>query len=330
MLQLKNNTPFAATIALFPDEQGVDTLYLIVKASFNIGSQWTLLDEQIEPIKEDEYWADPAESSIKSASDFHLGKPFTDIIMNGHACAPEGTQATQLDATLNIGQVHKTVRVFGNREWQNGQITAPVPFKTMPVVYEKAYGGVHVEEGQVLSSEVRNPVGTGHAGKRKSSEMTGVALPNIEDPAQLINSIADQPMPAGFSYLAPTWQPRVNFVGTYDDAWKTTRAPYLPEDFDKRFFNMAHPDLVYPGFLQGGESVQISNMHPRGNLQFNIPQIRLVSRVDVNNRTENPEFYMETLILEPNQLQLAMVWKAALSIDKEALKVKQVTINLSR
>jgi hypothetical protein len=330
MLQLKNNSPFAATMALFPNEQGIDTLYIIVKASFNIGKQWTLLDKQLPPVAEDVYWAEPAKSSIKAASDLHLGKLSTDIIFTGHACAPEGKQARQLDVSVAVGKVNKTIRVFGDREWQNGHITAPEPFQTMPLVYEKAFGGVHEKDGEVIAAELRNPVGVGFAGKRKNGEMNGVALPNLENPNQLIQTISDRPDPACFSFISPSWQPRVNYAGTYDDDWQKSRSPYLPDDFDKRFFNMAHPDLVYPGYMQGGEPVSISGMHPKGNLQFNIPQVRLAAKVNIKNRIESPVFNLETLILEPNQLQLSLVMRAAVCCDKAALKISEVTINLSR
>ena len=37
MLQLKNNTPFQSSIFVFPNEQGIDTLYVVVKATFAVG-----------------------------------------------------------------------------------------------------------------------------------------------------------------------------------------------------------------------------------------------------------------------------------------------------
>ena len=83
MLQLKNNTPFSAAIALFPNEQGIETLYTIVKASFRIGQQWTLMDEQAPPQQEDIFWGEPGESSLRLPSDYHPGKAATDVIMIG-------------------------------------------------------------------------------------------------------------------------------------------------------------------------------------------------------------------------------------------------------
>jgi hypothetical protein len=330
MLQLQNNTRFAAGMALFPNEDAVDTLYVIVKASFNIGKGLTLADEQTPPTASDVYWTEPGKSSIKYASDMHTGKPATDIVMLGHACVPEKKEATQLDVGLTVGQASKTVRVFGDRQWQDGKITRPTPFRTMPMVYEKAFGGVHYSEGQLADAETRNPVGRGFAGTRKTGEMNGVPLPNLEDPRQLIHEPGDRPAPACFGFCAPNWQPRVSYVGTYDDAWRKTRAPYLPADFDPRFLNMAHPDLVFPGYLQGGEPVTITHMHPAGTLKFDVPPMNLVARVKIAGREELPAFRLETLLLEPNQLKFSTLWRAAMLCDKRMLKLSEVKIGTAR
>ena len=330
MLQLHNNTRFATGMALFPNEDAIDTLYVIVKATFNIGAELTLADEQAPPVESDVYWTEPGKSSLKYASDMHTGKPAADIVMLGHACVPEKKEATQLDVNLTVGRVSKTVRVFGDRQWQDGKITKPAPFRTMPMVYEKAYGGVHIANGEVAGTETRNPVGRGYAGTRKSGDMNGVPLPNLEDPRQLIREPGDQPAPACFGFCAPHWQPRVAHAGTYDDIWRKTRAPYLPKDFDKRFLNMAHPDLIFPGALLGGEPVSIGHMHPAGALKFEVPSLRLVTRVKLAGREEVPEPQLETLIIEPNLLRFSMVWRAALPCDKQLLKVSEVKIATSR
>ena len=330
MLQLNNSTPFAADMALFPDEQGIDTLYLIVKASFKIGQQWVLADKQVPPVEIDEYWGEPENSSLKYASDYHTGKPTTDILMVGSACPPNGEAVKQLDVSLSVGPVRKTIRVFGHREWLDGRVTEPQPFQTMPVVYERAFGGVHEVEGQVASLESRNPVGCGYAGKRSVEEMNGMPLPNLEDPDNLICQYTDQPQPSCFAPHSPNWLPRQAHAGTYDEAWQQQRAPYLPFDFNKQFFNMAHSDLVCPGYLRGGEAVHITNMHSAGDLQFNLPQINLVSRVSLDKGEQNPSFNLETLIIEPNDLNLRMVWRAAMKCDKKVLKINEINIALSR
>lgn len=330
MLQLQNNTPFAASMALFPNEDAIDTLYVMVKASFDISASLTLAEEQSPPIATDVYWTEPGKSSIKYTSDYHIGKPSTDIIMLGHACAPDKKAATQLDVSLSVGQVAKTVRVFGDRRWRDGRMTPAATFTTMPLVYEKAYGGIHITNDKVVESDLRNPVGRGFAGSRKDEDMDGVPLPNLEDPANLIKAPTDQPAPACFGACAPNWQPRVSYAGTYDEQWQTNRAPYLPQDFDRRFLNVAHPDLVCPGYLQGGEQVRITHMHPRGELNFEVPRVQLLTRVKLAGKELTPVSQLESLILEPNQLRMSLVWRAAIQCDKQALKISEINIALLR
>lgn len=330
MLQLKNKTPFAAAIALFPNERGVDTLYTVVKASFKIGRQWTLLEEQQPPQQEDLFLGDPTASSLRLTSDFHTGKAATDIYMLGLACAPEQRAVRQLDVSLTLGAIKKTVRVFGDRCWDAGRISAPTPYVTMPLIYEKAFGGRDFDNEHLRSAEARNPVGLGFAGKKKASEMDASPLPNLECPRQLIQDFRDLPTPACFSPVAAHWQPRIAYAGTYDAAWQAHRAPYLPEDYSPRFMNSAHPELIYSGFMQGNEPVKIQGMHPEGELNFNIPQVNLLNKVLVSGVEHPGQFVMESVILDPNQLQLFLVWRSVFECDKKAQKIDQILVNMVR
>lgn len=330
MLQLKNATPFAAKLALFPNEEGVDCAFMIVKATFNIGPQWTLAREQFLPVEEDVYWAEPGYSSIKYASDYHTGKVATDVIVLGNAYAPQGQTVTELDVCVSVGEVSKKIKVYGDRVWQDGQASQAKAFNTMPLTYEKAFGGSYIVDQSVQATCESNPLGSGFSGGRSVNEMNGVALPNLEDPENLIRKHSDQPAPACMAYVAASWQPRVAYAGTYDQNWQAKRAPFLPEDFNKRFFNMAHEDLIYPGFIKGGEAVKISNMHPAGELNFTLPSLKLVANVKLSDRIECPDFQMETLLLEPNLMRLSMVWKAQFVCDKETLNINEIGISLSR
>ena len=330
MLQLKNNTPFITGFALFPNLDGIDTLYLMVKATFVIGNQWTLADKQL-PIQEaDEYNGEPADSSLKSTSDFHIGKVATDILIYGLACSPKQQPVTQMNIGMEVGSLRKTLRVFGDRVWKDGQISSANPFVNMPVIYERAFGGQDVIDNRIRAAEQRNPVGKSFVGRKSESEFNNQPLPNIEYPNQLMTSLGDIPAPAGFGPIAPNWQPRVSMAGTYDQNWQTNRAPYLPNDFNQRFLNVAPSDQIYPGFLQGGEPVKIVGMHPEGDFQFNLPAVKLVNSVSIKGKDLSSPFNMETLALYPNQKQLTMTWRASIPCDKKSLKIDQITIGLSR
>lgn len=334
MLQLKNTTPFQVGISLFPNEQGIDTLYITVKATFEIGKELTVAAQPRPIVSADEYWGEPGRSSVKYPSEAHLMKPATDVILVGEACTPNCRRMPQVDVTLAVADRRKTVRVFGDRLWESGlfglRMTAPVPFERMPLVYERAFGGIHEvdpERKEVLF-EPRNPVGCGFIGKRRKREIEGMKLPNLEDPVHLIAKPADQPPPAGFGSVAAAWEPRRSFAGTYDERWQKKRAPYLPNDFSPRFFNVAPPDLICKGYLKGGEPVEVINASPKGPLRFKLPVCQIEMSVRVAGQIEKPPLNLETVLIEPTAAVLCLTWRAALVCDKKALKVEQVDLAL--
>ena len=81
MLQLENTSPFAPAMMLFPDERGVDTIYVVVKATFTLQPKLELAEEQVPVTLADEYWGEPGESSLKYPTEAHLMKPGTDVIV---------------------------------------------------------------------------------------------------------------------------------------------------------------------------------------------------------------------------------------------------------
>jgi len=336
MLQLENKTPFEVAAHLFPDPQAVDTLYVAVKATFTLSPRLEVAPRQVPIWEADEYVAEPGQSSIRYPSEAHPAKPATDVIFVGSAHAPDGTPVEQLTASLQVRELARQLCVSGDRVWTGSWVgpafTPPEPFETMPLVWERAFGGVHVVDaaaGKVYAEE-RNPVGCGFRGKRGRSELKGQPLPNIEDPQQLVSSAGDKSEPMGLGCIAPAWLPRRSYAGTYDEAWQKTRAPYLPLDFDPRFFNCAPPALVCRGHLTGGEPVELRNLSPRGLLQFVIPTCVFKLCIDVAGRRESPELRMETLLLEPDDDRFAITWRAALPCDKQVLKVERIEIELDR
>ena len=336
MLQLVNKSPFKATIALFPNEKGIDTLYTIIKATFIINTKLEVAEEQMPIVMADEYWGEPGQSSLKYASEMHLSKPSTDIVMIGEACVPDKQPVTELAVSLKVGNKEKTVLVFGDRQWEKSFMSLrksePVAFESMPMTFERAYGGTHVidpETNKIVYEEL-NPVGVGFNGKKTKKEIDGSPLPNLENPAKLINNAKDRPTPTCFGFVAPSWEPRKSFAGTYDEAWQKKRAPYLPEDFDSRFFNSASSGLIMDKHLKGGEPVTIMNMSAKGPIMFNLPQCEFDLNVDIDKKIEKPELNMETVLLEPNKQSFSMLWRAAVECDKKALKVNEININLNK
>jgi hypothetical protein len=265
---------------------------------------------------------------LKYAGEAHLLKPGTDVLLIGEAHAPRGHLVESCLVSVRVGRLRQVLQVFGDRQWKKGLVSpglsSPKPFTTMPLVWERAFGGTHdLGEGRVLA-DARNPVGQGLRGKRSGSEMVGRALPNLEDPHHLIGSISDAPAPVGVGPLAPSWEPRKSCAGTYDKAWQTQRAPYLPHDFKTEFFCMAPPALHAREGLKGGEPVELLNVSPDGMQRFTLPRCALEVTVHTAGQIERPPMRLETVLLEPGEHRVCLTWRGAVSCDKRTLKVEKV------
>ncbi|MCA9697715.1 MAG: DUF2169 domain-containing protein [Myxococcales bacterium] len=339
MLQLRNRSPFVATIAALADARGVDTVVVVVKATFGLpeqpGAQPQLAGEQQPIVLADEYWGDPSASSLRYPSEVHLAKPGADVILVGHAHAPGGQAVTVLDVTVGVAEQSRTLRVYGDRVWTDGGRAAvpslPVPFVRMPLVYERAYGG------RLLGSpgsthgfeEPRNPVGVGLLGDRRPGDMLGQPVPNLEDPQQPLTVLGQTPAPVGVAAIAPSWEPRRSWAGTYDQRWQATRAPYLPQDFDPRFFQVAASGLRFERPLRGGEPVRLLGVDPQGPRHFALPDGRLEVRARVAGGWQGLVPALDTVVLEPDERRLSLVWRASLALGERLLRVERVEVGLA-
>lgn len=330
MLQVENQTPFSAALSVFADLAGVESAYATVKATFDLQPQELLLARQQLPLlAADVFWGDPATTSLRAAGEFALPKPSTDILLTGSAVADRpGTR--MVDVSLRVGAVTKRVRVYGDRRWQrNGskwQATQPQPFERMPLRWDRAFGGIAAEQTDAAPEyEPRNPVGCGFAAAAQD-DFTDRPLPNLEDPAFPIATPHDRPPPACFAPVAPTWLPRRAHVGTYDDAWKSRRAPYLPLDFDPRYFQVAPLELIAPAYLVGGEAVELSGCLADGPIRFTLPVCTLQMDFDFNGRQVPAMPRLETVLIEPDHGRVQLLWRAGIQVDKHLLKLRQVNV----
>lgn len=343
---LKNATPFIAEPLLLADEQGRDVLVVMVKATYAIAPGGAV---QIAPVQAPlclagAHHGEPDKSSLKHAPEGSFAKVATDVILIGQAHAPNGRAATQVDVTLRIGALHKTVRVFGDRMWKlnkglfgaSWKMSAPQPFTTLPLVYERAFGGqdTTADDPNQHEYEPRNLVGTGYIAT--SSKKEEQALPNLEDPVHLIQKITDRPPPSGFGAIAAHWQPRLKHAGTYDDAWQKARMPLLPTDFDPKFFNAAHPSLIAPGFLSGNERVEIDNASPEGRLAFYLPGNAPEFKLTMSGESAQPlTTQLDTVTINTDERTVQLLWRASANVyqrlyDIELIEVSALTLALNK
>jgi hypothetical protein len=326
VLQLDNQTPFKSTIALLPDRFGIDTLYVIVKATVTLRPSLALAEVQVPLTMADEYYGEPTETSLRAVSDMHIGKSGTDVLLVGSAWAPNKRPIARMQVGMKVAERQKLILVTGDRVWQDGVPSSPQPFESIPLVWERAFGGVH-RQGEKVLAEERNPVGCGFSGGRSGGDMQGLRVPNLEDPAAPLQQIGQASPPACLAPIAPSWLPRRAFAGTYDDRWQRTRAPYLPDDFDPRFFQCAAPEFAFDRYLQAGEHVQIVGALPDGPIAFTVPESHLSIAVTIEGTMHRPPANLETLSIEPDENRACFIWRAAVPCDRRALKVQTIVVS---
>ena len=320
-----NKTPYTTHTFPVREPGGKTTVVTVVKATyaFTTDGHVSLAKHQAPLCMGDEYTGTPGRSSLRYGSDMVPVKTGTDILLNGHVYAPMNRPVERLQAGLKVGRMATSVTVWGDRFWEfeMGLATAgkPEPFVQMPLCYERAFGGEDpfFNESAKKGSFPENPVGTGFRITRSKEALDGLKLPNLEQPRKPIKRWIDKPAPAGFGAIAPYWEPRASMCGTYDDNWYQERRPFLPEDFNPDFYNVAPKNLVARPYLKGGEKVQLIHLHPETKkIVFYLPENRLIcsfiaKTVIAGTVAVNQKPVLDTLIIEPDERRFILVFRCS-------------------
>lgn len=327
-----NHTPFSAEVFGLLDAKAQEHLVLVVSASFVIrpGQEPGVAEEQRKVRPVDEYRKDPASSSVLYPGDLALDKPAVDVVVNGQAYAPHGRKTETMAVGLRIADINKALLVSGDRFWKAGITgrvpSSPRPFVTMPVIYERAFGGgSKPSQSAPVEFEARNPVGVGINGAPPIDSAIETEVANIEYASSRVDSISSRPLPGGFGAIAPGWQPRVGYAGTYDDAWLKEQAPLLPHDFDPRFYQVA-PGDQQSRRVQGGEWVEVVGMTPDGGWRFPLPTLDVPVHLAYRDRMGQGALKIDTVLLEPDQYRLTLTARLAIPVIRNRAPLAQIVL----
>jgi len=241
---------------------------------------------------------------ISYASDFADFKPRAEVLLKGSAYAPGGSD-TLAAATVSLETWSKTVLAIGPRVWNPGflfgaSFSEPVPFESIPLTWENAFGG---------RGERRNPVGRG-------LEET---LPLTELPRSLIKTLGDRPQPATFLPINPLWSPRKQKRGRrYGAKWRVERAPFYSSDFDWSYFNAAPEDQWLPGYIQGDEELTLENLDPshrRWTVQLPGVRVRHFVRTRSGTDLEVP-MNCDTLFVDLETMRVYISWRGLVDVEE--------------
>jgi hypothetical protein len=291
-------------------------------------------------------WGDPLNSSIRYEADFIPFKLATDVVLNGTAYAPGGVPTQSCLVSLQVTDKRKEVLVIGDRGARFVKdglpvFTDPLPFETMELKYERAYGGIDVYSNKDATYPYpRNPLGCGYVVSNNEQSVNNLMLPNLEDPYAPLTPeqlcVEDhqqweqQPFPAGLGWYPKTWWARAQFAGimpadrVIEQELRQAYAQFVPadqrdaylnngfRDMDFRFFNGASRGLVFP-FLQGGEQIVTENLSPEGSIAFCLPHDTPRLGLDLGAGVHEPEVVMHTVMIRMDEHQLDILWRGAVT-----------------
>ena len=319
MLQVRNETPYQASLTLLGDRDGVDTLFAIIKGTFTLESQPRLAEEQVPVTVAPEYHGEPGTSSLKRPADISIDKSGTDVVVLGEAHAPDGRAVRMLDVSVTVGPLYKAVRVFGDREWvANGatySITTPEPFVTMPSRGSGRSAGMTA----TTMGRARNPQSSRHrvpcsrwqrSGRRTSpseSRGSGGSDHGVEASAGAGRARADRCALATATIVR--WDVR--------RAVAADACPLPPEGFDPRFLQIAPPGLGTSSHLQGGEPAELHGMTPDGVARFRLPSPGLRVAFHLDGVPNERPALLDTVVLEPTSRRFSVVWRASLKCEQK-------------
>lgn len=321
---------------------------LAVRGTFDFAGEGEIvtLSRQQEPIMDGDEFDGPVDehplkATLKRVGDRVLYKPRTDIHVVGAAKSKHGALLREWLAGVQVGSVRKLVRLRGPHRFERfmgrWRQTPHTATDTVPLDYRLAFGGTFdlseldpcaVKSGAATPLyKADNPVGCGWLPSDKQlgalpkperrqykallGKLKALDAPQIEDPSHPVNNPFQTLPSQGLGPVARWWEPRVTYQGTLDQAWLEQRYPAWPDDFDPRFYQSAHADLIAPGHLIGDEPVGLMGLLPEGILRQRLPGLAplvVVTHVSGHMAVITPVF--DTLTIDLDARQMTLVWRA--------------------
>lgn len=256
-MEVVSECPLTVGSVLWQSGPKAWTLTFVAKATFVLAPGESPLSSrsQEDVYEHDGHWDDDPTKSLTVAGDLAPFKRRPEVVIVGHAHAPDGKRIASLVTRLAMSTIDKAIEVRGDQSFmRDGALTDPAPFKRMPLRWERAAGG----------PDTSNPVGVPTGTEARFDSWGRCALPNLVPVGQVSQSVHDPVEPIGYGPIAPTWPPRLARLHGSVPAFRHDRwsASPLPENFDAAYFNSAPRDQQLAVF-DGTESLLLENLHPR-------------------------------------------------------------------
>jgi hypothetical protein len=270
---------------------------VVVKASFSfaLGAEMKRAPPD-EIVHAEVHHAKNPARSVRLTSDLAPFLPMADVVLTGHAYAPSGdTEAMRVRFGLFRDEplFDKSILVRGDRK--GDAVTA---FSRMPLVYERAFGGVGFAD---------NPLGVGFG----STSDTSPNLVDPEDPGRV----------ACFGPISRSFPRRKQLLGKTPRAQMERPLAEVPDGFDWSYFQAAPSDQRVP-YLAGDEWLVLEGLDAASpELETRIPHARAVARAFSSaqvNEGQVLSLVADTLRVDTDASQCSLVWRGSFVVPSEA------------
>ncbi|MGW8392307.1 DUF2169 family type VI secretion system accessory protein [Pseudoduganella sp. HUAS MS19] len=334
-MEFVNATRMAAGYTLGTEPSGRECLVVVIKGTFHLpkAGEDVRLHEQQQPLLMADTWTGaPGLSAPCREADFALRKHRCDILLHGSSYAPEGRPVARVPVGLRIGSHSKTFAVVGNRHWQSGlggvTASAAEAFSCQPISYDFAFGGTDQRDADPAqhTAFMANPVGRGFHHQMKGEWVDGSPLPNTEELDRPVTTPQGSYVPMAFGPVGRNWEPRVRYAGTYDAHWLEEHFPFLPPDFDERYYQSAAPDQQWPQPV-GRQEVVLANLTADGLRAFMLPDFEAPVNIFLRGGgREELRATLDTIVFEPDQERFTMAWRLARPLKRSVFEIAQVMV----
>ncbi|MGP3698886.1 DUF2169 family type VI secretion system accessory protein [Rhodobacter sp. NSM] len=333
-MRLDNVTPWPATFTMAFDLDGHEQVVLVTKASFALpeGTGPCTAAQPVPLIESDVFGPDPASDAPVLEYDFAPRKPFCDVMVHGHAFAPEGRPVTELPVGIRLGSWSKKLTAHGPRIWLRSapgwRVSDPRPFVSLPIGYDHAYGGTDPEPSDPSRAAVfeENPAGIGFYPLRSDRE--GAPLPHTAEFGGDAVDPGGRARPMALGPVGRNWLPRRRHAGTYDESYFETRTPFLPRDFDDRYFQAAAEDQQIP-YPLGGEAVELVNLSPCGRISTTLPRMQIVATFERRSgRLTQRVANLDTVVFLPEEGLVTLTFRTRITAERDIFEFARVLVSV--
>jgi hypothetical protein len=298
-MKLRNETKLSAALLRTVIDEERLMASVVVRVTYRIVGQG-LVPHDEQP------WAVSEKPQETPYGELEPERPFrrggVDLFLFGTAWAPGRRPTKAMELRIDVGTHDRRVLVIGDRFWRKGlgELVAsdPLPFSSMPLGHDRAYGGQAKWDGAIVPFG-DNPEGRGYYVEAKDA--VDQPLPSLELLQARVGTWSDQPEPACLGLCVPHNGLRLRNSMTVDDQGRMKEL--LPTAF-----NSAFPRMILPP-VEPGTPVQLQGIDPRGPLAFALPDPGVVVELRFGSELVRRMPFIDQIGLEPDLGRVFVTWR---------------------